>query len=267
MRRVVQLSFILALLITMPVASPTHWRVLKPGLEYAQISRLSALHRGHLHAFRIDLNNFDLALAMAYDYHAKTARVTDLTLINNGLIGVNGGFFSQALKPLGLRITNCQERNPLKSTSWWGIFYIVNHHPYLVGQKNFKQNKTIEFAVQSGPRIIVDNKISPSLKPGLNSRTAIGITKDGKVILVATEKLGLTTTQLAEIMNASETEGGLACQYALNLDGGSSTQLYARIGELSLDISRGTAVTDAILVIPRHYLNPNISSYFYCNNK
>jgi exopolysaccharide biosynthesis protein len=76
--------------------------------------------------------------------------------------------------------------------------------------------------------LIVNGKILSTLKPGLDSRTA-----------------------MAKTMVASQIEGGLGCINALNLDGGSSTQLYAKYGNFNLKVAGYSAVTDAILVLPR----------------
>jgi exopolysaccharide biosynthesis protein len=46
-------------------------------------------------------------------------------------------------------------------------------------------------------------------------------------------------------------EGGLGCMNALNLDGGSSTQLYAKTQDFSLSIPSFSAVTDAVVVVPK----------------
>lgn len=253
MKRVaVQITFFIVLLITTAsVATPTHWQEVKPGLEYTKIGMLSGFHMGHIHAFRVDLSKFNLKLAIAEDERNKIASVEDLTISNKGIVGINGGFFSQELKPLGLRITNYEQRYPLKATPWWGVFYILNHHPHIVSQKQFKRDKNIEFAVQSGPRLIVNDRIPLSLKPGVDNRTAIGITKDEQVIILVTENLNLTTTQLAKLMRTPQIEGGLGCDNALNLDGGSSTQLYANSDGFSIEVAGYSAVTDAILVVPR----------------
>jgi uncharacterized protein YigE (DUF2233 family) len=252
MRAVVKFSFLLVLLITTAsVATPTHWVEISPGLAYTKISLFSGFHNGYLHAFRVDLSQFELKLAIAEDEKDKIATVQDLTIANHGLLGINGGFFSQELKPLGLRISNHEQRYPLKPISWWGVFYIADGTPHIVNQKQFKNTHGIEFAVQSGPRLIVNGKIPLTLKPGTDSRTAIGINQSKQIILVVTDNLSLSTTQLAKTMAASQIEGGLGCINALNLDGGSSTQLYAKYGNFNLNVAGYSAVTDAILVLPR----------------
>jgi uncharacterized protein YigE (DUF2233 family) len=239
------------LITTVSVATPTHWTAVQPGLEYTKISLFSNFHIGYVHAFRIDLSKFKLKLAIAEDDRDKIASVHELTLANKGLLGINGGFFSQELEPLGLRISDHEQRNPIKKTPWWGVFYLKDDQPHIASVKQFKANPDIEFAVQSGPRLIVNNKIVVSLKPGVDSRSAIGINHDQRVILLGTDNVKLTTTQLARLMKAPQIEGGLECEEALNLDGGSSTQLYAKIGRFTVDVPGFSAVTDAIIVAPK----------------
>jgi exopolysaccharide biosynthesis protein len=52
-------------------------------------------------------------------------------------------------------------------------------------------------------------------------------------------------------MAKPETQGGLACLSALNLDGGSSSQLYASMDDFVIDIPGFSRVADAIVVRPR----------------
>lgn len=248
---VVKILALMVLLITTAVATPTHWRTLAPGIEYTKLSMLSGFHTGYLHAFRIDLQSNKLELAIAEDHRNKIATVKDLMSTSAAVIGINGGFFSQELKPLGLRIVDGAIRNPVKSTPWWGVFYIENNRAHIVSQKQFHFNKKIQFAVQSGPRLVIDGKIPLSLKPGVDSRTALGITEDGRIVIVVTESLQLTTTELARFMKGPMIEGGLGCNYAINLDGGTSTQLYVKTPKFAITVPSLGAVTDAILVVPK----------------
>lgn len=241
--------FLILMITTISVATPTHWQPLSKGLDYAKIELLSRFHLGRIHAFRIDLDLFSLELAIAADDLNTIASVKSLAEKNNAVLGINGGFFSQELKPLGLRVADNQVLIPLKSTPWWNVFFVRNKKASIVGQKEYRQ-KNINFAIQSGPRLIAHGKI-PNLKPGTANRSALGITKTGKVILLATENLTLTTTQLANIMHKPEIDGGLECIDAINLDGGSSTQLFVKTKNFYLNVPGLSAVTDAILVIPR----------------
>jgi uncharacterized protein YigE (DUF2233 family) len=234
---------------TVSVATPTHWYPLVPGLEYTRLSHFAGFYTGYIHAFRINLNHYQLQLALAQDHRNSIANVNELAVERNAIIGINGGFFSEELKPLGLRINNSKIRNPLKSTPWWGVFFIRDNKAHIIAQQDYRQDKQITFAVQSGPRLVINDHI-PTLKGRVDNRTAIGITRPGEVILLVTENLSLTTTQLAKVMRGSQIEGGLECIDAINLDGGSSTQLYAKINHFVLKIPGWSAVTDAILVLP-----------------
>ena len=84
----------------------------------------------------------------------------------------------------------------------------------------------------------------PTLRPGLANRSALGIDKHGKVIVVVTENLPISTSDLAHILAAPP----LNCVDALNLDGGSSSQLYAKIDRFKLDVPGFSQVSDAIVV-------------------
>jgi len=123
------------------------------------------------------------------------------------------------------------------------VFYIKNNKAYVSNVRQFHHNEHIEFAVQSGPRLIVNGKIPP-LKPGRAERSSLGITKDGRIIIMITDNTPLSTTELAQFMKAEP----LGCLNALNLDGGSSSQLHARINGFQRDVHGFSNVSDAIIV-------------------
>ena len=108
---------------------------------------------------------------------------------------------------------------------------------------NFKHNKNIDFAVQSGTRLIINGNI-PSLKPGFAERSALGITKDGKIIILVTKNTPITTTYLANLMQ----DKPLNCVNAINLDGGSSSQLFANFDNLKINSLGFSEISDAILI-------------------
>ncbi|HVV69886.1 MAG TPA: phosphodiester glycosidase family protein [Gammaproteobacteria bacterium] len=230
-------------------AEPTRWQTVQPGLEYTRISDFPGFPGGSIHAFRIDLKyyNFKLALTQKAD---QTSQIPELMQQQGAVIAVNGGFFSPEFKPLGLRISEGQELNPLKGTPWWGVFYIVGQQAHIVARNAYKPNTLSDFAIQAGPRLLVDGVI-PGLSPNIDFRTALGITEQGQVILLATDNVLLSTAGLADIMRRSSANGGLACIAAINLDGGHSTQLYTRLKNLALQVPSYAPVADAILVMPR----------------
>ena len=223
-----------------------NWRELTPGIEYLDLGANLLTPWSHVHVFRIDLKDNRLDLVMANFLSQPHASVDEFAHYSKALLTINGGFFDQNHRPLGLRIGNQQQYSPLKRISWWGIFYIKDQRPYISGLPQFKNDQPIDFAVQSGPRLLINGHI-PSLKPGRAERSALGITADGRVIILVTDNMQITTTALAEIMQFPP----LNCKDALNLDGGSSSQLHADMDSFQLNVHGFSNVSDAIVVKPR----------------
>ena len=223
-----------------------NWRTLTSGIEYMDLGANLLTPWSHVHVFRINLKNNRLDLVMANFLSQPHASVDEFAHYSKALLTINGGFFDQNHHPLGLRIGNQQQYSPLKHISWWSIFYIKDQKPYISSLAQFRDNQPIDFAVQSGPRLLINGHI-PSLKPGRAERSALGISPDGQIIILVTDNAPITTTALAELMKFPP----LNCKDALNLDGGSSSQLHADIGSFKINVHGFSNVSDAIGVKPR----------------
>lgn len=235
--------FIFLSCLALNVTHASSWRHLGDGIQYRRLDSVSLTPWSHVHVFRIDPSKNHFGLLMAKDFgklHASVAEFLEHTSAN---IAVNGGFFGERYEPLGLRIQDGVKRNSLKPISWWGIFYIKDGKAHISNIKHFSGNAGVDLAIQTGPRLLIHGRI-PSLKPGRAERSALGITRKGKVILLVTENTPLSTRELAELMRA-EPIGAL---YALNLDGGSSTQLAAHIHGFSLRVHGFSEVADVLTV-------------------
>ena len=229
-----------------PIASARHWQALAPGLSYLDVGLTPLTPWSHVHVFRIDLKQYKLELVMASALSRPHATADEFAVHRHALLAINGGFFDHNYHPLGLRISNQQEYSPLKHISWWGVFYIKDKVAHIASLKKYNTDKDIDFAVQSGPRLLVHGHIPP-LKPGLAERSALGISPNGELIILVTNNSPMTTTALAELMRSPP----LNCREAINLDGGSSTQLHAHIGSFKLNVFGFSNVSDAIAVVPR----------------
>lgn len=221
--------------------SKSLWLPLKPGLAYRQLSPNELSPFAAIHAFKLNPKRMKLAICPAPN---KITTAKNNAKINHALITFNSGFFSKEMIPLGLRVQNGQLKFPMKRISWWGVFYIKHNKPYIVTPRRYRHTRKISFAVQSGPRLIVNNQI-PKLKNGLAERTALGITPKGDIIIVVTEHTSVSTTYLAKLMRDE-----LGCSYALNLDGGGSTQLYAEIDGFKRQVHGLSRIPDPICVYP-----------------
>lgn len=244
-----KLSFILlsfCLLFLNSSISATNWKTVAPGIDYTDLGPTLATPWAHVHVFRIDLQRNQLNLVMANSLAKLHASADQFVHHSHALLAINGGFFDRNYQSLGLRVNDQKQYSPLKQISWWGVFYIKDQKAYLSSVKRYKVTRNTDFAVQSGPRLLINGHI-PSLKAGLAERSALGITPDGRVIILVTESAPMTTTTLAELMRRAP----LNCVNALNLDGGSSSQLYANMASFQIHVPGFSNVSDAITVKSR----------------
>ena len=102
--------------------------------------------------------------------------------------------------------------------------------------------KKAEFAVQCGPRLVVNYRVL-NLKTQWARRTAIGVEKNPHYVLMLVVDKRILTSDLAQLMK------NLGARYAMNLDGGSSTQLWTH--DKSQAKLKGVRVANAILVTKR----------------
>ena len=236
----------LSLIWIQPIHAAAGWEKLAPGIEYRDLSPNPLIPWAHVHVFRINLRQQKLDLVTASDLSRPHASVEEMAVHSDALIAINGGFFDTEYHPLGLRIGHHHLYTPIKPISWWGVFYTIRKKPHLEKVSQFTASRSIDFAIQSGPRLLVGGKI-PKLKPGVAERTALGITKKNQIILLVTEHAAMTTTSLANLMK----QFPLYCEEALNLDGGSSSQIYANVGHLHLKTRGALGVSDAVVVKAR----------------
>lgn len=223
-----------------------HWKTIAPGIDYLDLESSLLTPWSHVHVFKINLRHNRLKLGLAKHLQQPHASVEALGRNEHALIAINGGFFDKKYQPLGLRASEGQRMNPLKNISWWGVFYTRRLRAFIASPKQYIPRHGIDFAIQSGPRLVV-NGVIPSLKPGRAQRTAMGIDRQGNVLILVTENVSLNTEELAQRMKNSP----LNCKHALNLDGGSSTQLVVNLPNFNLNVHGFSNVSDAVLVVPR----------------
>ncbi len=231
---------------TLWAAPSLQWRALSPGLEEAQYNTQDA-HQNPVSflLYKMDLKRYKIQPVQASDFRVDKMYVKDMVQKNGALIGVNGGFFDPAYKSLGLLVKEGRELNPVKPVSWWGIFLIESGVPKVVKSSEYDPRGFVEFAIQAGPRL-VENGSVVSLKPNISQKTFIAVTPNQEIILGVTDKSALDAEDFARIL-AQE----LKVSAALNLDGGSSTQLYAKIGNYEKETPVLASVANGLVVLPR----------------
>ena len=164
-----------------------------------------------------------LELKLLFPPEGKTLSVVDaMPGCAEALACFNASFFRENDKPIGLLVSEGKVLRKVQKVSW-GMFWIDRSHAANMARRKTFERKVdvgkIEFAVQSGPTLmragkLLDRKSTPAL------RTAVGIDREGKV-LVLVARFPISLQRLAGFAQEK-----LGLQYLMNLDGGSSSQMF-----------------------------------------
>lgn len=250
----IRLSIFTLVLLASPVMATSKatyiWNQLADGLYYTNYSLSQGEgERSSIYAFQIDPKKFRVDVVTAVDEQAG-GTAEELAVQRGAILVINGGFFTTEHRSIGLMISGGKELRPLHKTSWWSIFAMRGDTPTIFSPKEFTHVGTIHTALQAGPRLVIDGRI-PQLKEGTAARSAIGIRSDGNLVIAITQGQGISLNELARRMSATRLEGGLECPNAMALDGGSSSQLYAKVGKFNLSLSNIARITNGLAVFEK----------------
>lgn len=212
---------------------------IEPGFNYKTYKSEQLNPFAKLHVFEISLDKYKVA----YCPSSKLTTATESGLASGALLAFNGAFFSEDNRPIGLRINNGKILSKFKPISWWGVLYVKNNKLHI--KKRLKSTNNVSFAIQAGPRLVINGKI-PKLKKAKANRTALGINSKGKLVVVVSEHAQITTQTLAWFFKDT-----LDCLWALNLDGGSSTQMYTNLKTLRQQVRGFNSIPDPICIYHR----------------
>ena len=226
------------------------------GLGYLRLAREGTAY----HLLRVDLARHPLRVADARREGRKAATVDELGREAGALVAVNGTFFDENYRPLGLVASAGRELNPLRNVSWWAAFVVRDRE----GQAKAEIQTTAQLqalapqdrgpfaaALQSGPRTVASGR-ALKLKEQFAARSAVCITDPTHVILGTTEGAPVESNALAAFMAAPPAGGGLGCEAGLMFDGGPSSQLWVQAPGLGLHVRGGWGVPNALLVLPEN---------------
>lgn len=143
----------------------------------------------------------------------------------NLLLAMNGGMYLKDRSPQGLYIENGEQlkkKNTVKEA--YGNFYLqpngifsidINGKAVVEKTTDYKSNKNIQYATQSGPMLVVNGKIHSKFSKGsknVHIRNEVGILKNGEILFaMSREKVNLY--DFAEYFYSK------GCENALYLDG------------------------------------------------
>jgi hypothetical protein len=173
---------------------------------------------------------------------------------SGAVFAINGGYFAfgpnREEQPVGLFIENGRMKSPL-GRALSGTLLIAGHRAWIVPTSSVGDLKTYKFGLQSKP-LLVDpgNKLGMRGDDGLRvPRSAICLTDARHVSFFYAGKSGLSLLELATLLQAPTNAGGFACEVALNLDGGPSTQVSADVAGARFE-RLGQNVANAVIVLP-----------------
>lgn len=159
---------------------------------------------------------------------------------------VNGSFFTEANRGIGLLVSDGRVLQPVKDISW-GIFWVGrNGKAHIQRRQAFEKEVglgDVQFAVQSGPTVMWDGVIRQDLGRGVARRTAVGLSGDGTVTLMVYP----WPVSLREMARFARDTMGVST--LMNLDGGGSTQVFVP-GDRSMRVN-GEPVAVGIGVFQR----------------
>lgn len=198
--------------------APVHFEAIAEGCELARprLRVASGDEPFELVVLRVDPARFrigalhDPGLGDAQSFRERSGAIA----------AVNGHFFDPSYKPLGLLVSDGKELSRLRRVDH-GIFTIADGKPGLQHAKRYTAPADLEFAIECGPRLVVDGK-AVDLKQSRARRTALAYDAEGRVLVVASTGV-VTLRDLATVLARPAAAGGLGAIGALNLDGGSST--------------------------------------------
>ena len=230
------------------------WHLVEPGYSVGRysIGGKQYIFSSEVLILKFSPNYFKFIAVSSNKFGVKRSDVKTLTEKTLGVAGINANFFDEFENALGLVLNDRITVNRVHQGGFLlsGIFLVQNNIPQIIHKGSINQFQP-ELAIQSGPRLIANSSQLKVKNPeGRTRRSGVAITKDGDVLIYAT-LLRFPGASFEEIQKMLLS---LNVTDALNLDGGGSSQLYARKNSaFSHDvlISGGDTVPVALVVQKR----------------
>jgi hypothetical protein len=225
--------------------TPPRFVTVAPGIAHAIFqARPEDAEAFSGHALNVDLDVADLRLIPAGGPSSRRT-VAEIVAPYPAVVAINASFFDHEGRAMGLAVDEGRVLVRSKRRSW-GALVIDDRNARIVLGGEIEDDHTHRLVVQGLPRLVVGGKVQP-LKPQLAERTAV-CAKGNVVVLVVSTRT--ETTPFARFLADPPDRGGLGCRDALNLDGGPSTQLVARLPTLTLSLVGGWGVPNALVATP-----------------
>jgi exopolysaccharide biosynthesis protein len=170
---------------------------------------------------------------------------------SGAIAGVNGGFFSTNFKPLGLMIANGRRKGAWQANKLLtGSLVVSQGTPCLVWNAEGRRESGASDFLQAGPRLVDARRPMTSLDRTKNAARSFIATNGGHLWAIGVVR----STSLAELGRMLAMRGlmpGFAVNRALNLDGGRSSAIHARLSDGNTITEPGwSTVRNYVAVVP-----------------
>lgn len=182
-------------------------------------------------------------------------RLAEAAPAAGGVAGCNASYFHADGRPLGLVVIGGDtnhgfERAKLLS----GIFASRKNRLELIRASDFVMGDDVRQAVQGGPWLIEGGGVISGLDDTKRARRTV-VANDGRGNWAFIATSPVTLAQAAAILALPDLGTGFTIKNALNLDGGSSTALWAK--DTALSIPEFGTVRNFLVLKPKLARNPN----------
>ncbi len=203
------------------------WTELEPGLEIHRlvVTRPRNLSAVTLVALRFDTRRYDFFVLSTQECRAAAAGGEQ-----GAVAAINGGYFDAAGQPLGLLISGGKTvAGRLAQASGRGLFGVRDGTPFVAEAAGLDLTGVTE-ALQTTPLLVRDGVEEQGFDEPwrVDRRAAVCVDDRGRVLFAVSDTIlnGLSFSEMAHLMARETDRGGLGCEQGMNLDGGTSAQLW-----------------------------------------
>ncbi len=244
----------------------SRWKEISRGLEFRDfLFRFKDGSSSRMASVRLDPDQFHIRLLWQVNKSIFASRAKQVAEKTKAVVVVNAGYFDENGRPLGYfrsgdTVYNSRLlfRGRRRALHLGAVFYVRKKSGKVgIATREAFDSKGVQEAFQAGPYLVRGGKPDPGLdayrefrRP--DRRTILALGKDRRLLFLVSEEIGrgISWCELQNFLTLPESEGGLDAAEAMNLDGGSSSQLYVKGNSPSRQM-KGRNVPALIVVIPR----------------
>jgi exopolysaccharide biosynthesis protein len=191
------------------------------------------------------------AIRVVSNEEGRYGSVADAAAAFDAVAGVNGGYFQLDGTPVGLLISDNRTIHQFGTAKLLsGVVFVRDGKPGLVRSSRFARLKDVSEAIQSGPFLVEDGRVLTGLNNGRSAARTFVFAGSNSVWGFGICR-SVTLAEMGQILSTPNLLGPTSVISALNLDGGSSTQFWARSGDDVINSSSLALVANYLLLVHR----------------